>query len=66
MPYEIVHRHNAVFPWEVQTRSRHVMLQNDLSAEVYQNFVTNDLEDLNCLRLRALEKYKLKVAQYHG
>ena len=42
------------------------MLQNDLSAEVYQNFVMNDLEDLSCLLLHALEKYKLKIAEYHG
>ena len=35
-------------------------------AEVYQNFVMTDFKDLSCLWLRALEKYKLKVAQYHG
>ena len=33
------------------------MLQSDLSAEVYKNFVMNDLEDLSCLRLHALEKH---------
>ena len=56
-PYELVYSHNTVPPWEVQTESRCVMLQSDLSAEVYKNFVMNDLEDLSCLRLRALEKH---------
>ena len=49
--------HNAVFPWEVQSGSRRVMLQNDLSVEVYKNLVLDDLEDLSCFRLRALEKH---------
>ena len=57
VPYELVHRHHAVFPWEVWTGSRRVMLQSDLSAEVYQNLMMDDLEDLSCLRLRALEKH---------
>ena len=33
------------------------MLQSNLSAEVYKNFVMNDLEDLSCFQLRALEKH---------
>ena len=33
------------------------MLQSDLSAEVYKNLMMDDLEDLSCLRLRALEKH---------
>lgn len=37
--------HNAVLPWEVQIGSRRVMLQNDLSAEVYKDLVIDDLED---------------------
>ena len=56
-PYELVYSHNTVSPWEVQTGSRCVMLQSDLPAEVYKNFVMNDLEDLTCLRLCALEKH---------
>ena len=54
-PYELVYGHNAVLPWEIQTRSRHVTLQNDLSVEVYKNLMMDDLEDLSCHRLRALE-----------
>ena len=64
-PYELVYGHNAVLPWEIQTRSRHVTLQNDLSAEVYKNLMMNDLVDLSCHRLRALENIeanKLRIA----
>ena len=56
-PYELMYRHNIVPPWEVQTGSRHIMLQSDLSAEVYKNLMMDDLEDLSCLRLRPLEKH---------
>ena len=55
LPYELVYGHNAVLPWEVQTRSRRVTLQNDLSAEVYKNLMIDDLEDLSCLWPRALK-----------
>ena len=67
-PYELVYGHNAVLPWEVQTGSRRVTLQNDLSAEVYKNLMMDNLEDLSCLRLRALENIeanKLRVAKYY-
>ena len=47
--YELMYVHNAVLPWEVQTRSRRVTLQNDLSAEVYKNLMIDDLEDLSCI-----------------
>ena len=68
-PYELVYGHNAVLPWEIQARSRRVTLQNDLSAEVYKNLMIDDLEDLNCLRLRTLENIeanKLRVAKYYN
>ena len=68
-PYELVYDHNAVLPWEVQTGSRHVMLQNDLIAKVYKNLMMDGLEDLSCLRLRALENIeanKLRVAKYYN
>ena len=68
-PYELVYSHNAVLPWEVQTGSRHVTLQNDLSAEVYKNLMIDDLEDLSCHRLHALENIKankLRVAKYYN
>ena len=55
-PYELVYGRNVVLPWEIQTGSRRVTLQNNLSAEVYKHLMMDDLEDLSCLRLRALEK----------
>ena len=57
-PYELVYGHNAVLSYEVQTGSRRVTLQNDLSAEVYNNLMIDDLEELSCHRLRALENIK--------
>ena len=68
-PYELVYGHNAVLPWEVRTGSRRVTLQNDLSAKVYKNLMVDDLEDLSCHRLRALENIKankLRVAKYYN
>ena len=68
-PYELVYGHNVVLPWEVQTGSRRVMLHNDLSAKVYKNLMIDDLEDLSCLRLRALENIeanKLRVVKYYN
>ena len=68
-PYELVYGHNAVLPWEVRTRLRHVTLQNDLLAEVYKNLMIDNLEDSSCLRLRALENIeanKLRVAKYYN
>ena len=69
LPYELVYGHNAILPWEVQTGSRRVTLQNDLLAEVYKNLMIDDLEDLSCFRLRALENIKankLRVAKYYN
>ena len=56
-PYELVYGHNVVLPWEIQTRSRCVTLQNDLTAEVYKNPMMDDLEDLSYHRLCTLETY---------
>ena len=45
------------------------MLQNDLPAEVYKNLMIDNLEDLSCLRLRALENIeanKLRIAKYYN
>ena len=68
-PYELMYGHNVVLPWEIQTRSRCVMLQNDLSAEVYKNLMIDDLEDLSCHRLCALENIKankLRIVKYYN
>ena len=61
--------HNAVLPWEIWSGSRRVTLQNDLSAKVYKNLMIDNLEDLSCLRLRALENIeanKLRVLKYYN
>ena len=68
-PYELVYGHNVVLPWEIQTGSRRVTLQNDLSAEVYKNLMIDDLDDLSFHRLRALgntEANKLRLAKYYN
>ena len=68
-PYELVYRHNVVLPWKIQTGSRHVTLQNNLSVKVYKNLMIDDLEDLSCHRLRALENIKvnkLRIAKYYN
>ena len=68
-PYELVYGHNAVLPWEIQTGSRHVTLQNDLSAKVYKNLMIDDLEVLSFHQLRALENIeanKLRIARYYN
>ena len=49
--------------------SRCVTLQNDLTAEVYKNLMMEDLEDLSCHRLHALENIeanKLRVARHYN
>ena len=68
-PYELVYGHNAVLPWEIQIGLGRVMLQNDLSAEVYKNLMTDDQEDLSCHRLCALENFKankLRIVKYYN
>ena len=68
-PYELVYGHNAVLPQEIQTRSRRVTLQNDLSTKIYKNLMMDDLEDLSCHRLCALENIeanKLRIAKYYN
>ena len=68
-PYELVYGHNAVLPWEVQTGSRRVMLQNDLLAIVYKHLMMDDLEDLSYHRLRTLENIeanKLRIVKYYN
>ena len=68
-PYELVYGHNVVLPWEIQTRSRRVTLQNDLSAKVYKNLMIDDLEDLSCHWLHALENIKankLRIVKYYN
>jgi hypothetical protein len=68
-PYELVYGHHAVLPWEIQSDSRRVVLQKDLSSKDYSGLMMDELEDLHMIRLRALEnieKNKLRVAKYYN
>jgi hypothetical protein len=68
-PYELVYGHHAVLPWEIQSDSRRVVLQKDLSSKDYNGLMMDELEDLHMIRLRALEnikKNKLRVAKYYN
>jgi hypothetical protein len=53
-PYELVYGHHAILPWEMQSNSRRVILQKDLSSKDYNDLMMDELEDLNMIRLRAL------------
>jgi hypothetical protein len=68
-PYELVYGHHAVLPWEMQSESRRVVLQKDLSSKDYNDLMMDELEDLHMIRLRALEnieKNKMRVAKYYN
>jgi hypothetical protein len=68
-PYELVYGHHAVLPWEMQSDSRRVVLQKDLSSKDYSDLMMDELEDLHMIRLSALEnieKNKMRVAKYYN
>jgi hypothetical protein len=68
-PYELVYGHHAVLPWEIQSDSRRVVLQKDLSSKDYSGLMMDELEDLHMIRLKALEnieKNKMQVAKYYN
>ena len=46
--------HEAVLPWELKAGSRRIAMQNELTADEYENLMMDELEDLACHRLRAL------------
>jgi hypothetical protein len=53
----------------MQSDSRRVVLQKDLSSKDYGGLMMDELEDLHMIRLRALEnieKNKLRVAKYYN
>jgi hypothetical protein len=67
-PYELVYGHQAILPWEIQSDSRRVILQKDLSSKDYNDLMMDELEGLHMIRLRALENIeknkKVKVKQF--
>jgi hypothetical protein len=65
----LVYGHHAVLPWEIQSDSRRVVLQNDLCSKDYSDLMMDELEDLHMIHLRALEnieKYKMRVSKYYN
>jgi hypothetical protein len=67
-PYELVYGHHVVLPWEMQSESRRLVLQKDLSSKDYRDLMMDELEDLHMIRLRALEnieKNEMRVAKYY-
>jgi hypothetical protein len=65
----LVYGHHVILPWEMQSDSRRVVLQKDLSSKDYSGLMMDELEDLHMIRLRALEnieKNKLRVAKYYN
>jgi hypothetical protein len=68
-PYELVYGHYAILPWEMQSDSRRIILQKELSSKDYNDLMMDELEDLHMIRLRALEnieKNKMRVAKYYN
>jgi hypothetical protein len=54
---------------EMQSDSRRVVLQKDLSSKDNNSLMMDELEDLHMIRLRALEnneKNKMRVAKYYN
>jgi transposase InsO family protein len=53
--YELVYGHHAILPWEMQSDSRRIVLQHNLSTKDYNDLMMDELEDLHMIHLRALE-----------
>jgi len=53
--YQLVYGHDGVLRWEIKTGSRHVAFQEDLTAGDCKSLMNDDLENLNCHQLCALE-----------
>jgi hypothetical protein len=56
-------------PGEIQSDSRRVVLQKDLSSKDYSGLMMDELEDSHMIRLKALEnieKNKMRVAKYYN
>jgi hypothetical protein len=54
--------HHAILPWEMQSDSRRVVLQKDLSSKDYSGLMMDELEDLHMIRL----SWKMRVAKYYN
>jgi hypothetical protein len=56
-PCELLYGHHAVLPWEIQSDSRRVVLQKDLSSKDYNGLMMDELEDLHMIRLKSPGKH---------
>jgi len=66
-PYELVYGHVAILPWEIRTGSWRIESQKNLTAGDYKVLMMDDLEDLNCHWLHALENIeanKQRITKY--
>jgi hypothetical protein len=62
-PYKLVYGHHAVLPWEMQSDSKRVVLQKDLSSKDYNDLMMNEFEDLHMIRLKALENIDERICR---
>jgi hypothetical protein len=53
-PYELVYGHHAILPWEMQSDSRRIILQKDLSSKDFNDLMMDELEDLHMIGRKAL------------
>jgi hypothetical protein len=67
-PYELVYGYSVVLPWQTKIGSRRILLQDNLKADDYKCLLMDNLEDLHCHRLKALENIeanKLRIVKYY-
>ena len=67
-PYQLVYGHEAILPWELKIGCRHVIFQDQLTADDYSILMKDELEDLASHWLRALinvEANKARVARWY-
>ncbi|XP_059649915.1 uncharacterized protein LOC132295623 [Cornus florida] len=59
-PFMLTYGHDAVLPMEVTVRSMRFALQNNLTPAEYNESILVELEDLNEVRLRALDHIQVQ------
>jgi len=67
-PYQLVHGHDAVLPWEIKIGSRRMFSQDQLTTDDYATFMNDELDDLADHRLLALisiEENRKRVARWY-
>ena len=67
-PYQVVYGHDVVLPWGINTGSRQMSFQDQLTADDYATLMKDEFDDLAQHRLRALiniEENKKSVAKWY-